>query len=226
MNTNDIVLHNILRNTNDYINSYNNSITYLNNANNNIMTLLVNNSYCYHHYLHNTNSNNTNSNNTSNSQNAYLLNYTLEDFENLSNVNMHALVKIRTANIYYGCIAVPLNDTCPITQEEFSSNEEVTLIKKCGHIFKTHAIENWLIQHQTCPICRDNILTNSKIISYINPDSNKKLFLYSNEFRFYLALHIESLLTNRDSSENEDSDSIDNTNRTEQNTYEFGLFLR
>jgi hypothetical protein len=47
-------------------------------------------------------SNATNSarnNYTSNSPNAYLLNYTLEDFENLSNVNMRDLVKISTAII-------------------------------------------------------------------------------------------------------------------------------
>jgi hypothetical protein len=234
---NEIFLHNILLTTNNYINTYNNSITYLNNTNNNIMTLLLNNSHLYNNYLrNNTNANtpnntnaNTPNNTNANSQNAYLLNYTLEDYENLSNVNIKALVQICTAKINYCCIAVPLNDTCPITQEEFSTNEEVTIIKNCGHIFKNQAIKNWLTQHQTCPICRYNILTNSSIISYINPDNNKKLFLYSNEFRFYLALHIESLLVNRDGPENEDSDSINNTNtnnRTEQNTYEFGLFLR
>jgi hypothetical protein len=198
------------------------------------MTLLLNNYYCYNNYLNSNNSNNSNNNNSnnsnnSNSQNAYLLNYSLEDFENLSDVNMRALIKISTAKINYCCIAVPLNDTCPITQEEFTNNDQVTIIKNCGHIFKTHAIKNWLYQHQTCPVCRYNILTNSNIISYINPDNNKKFFLYSNEFRFYLALHIESLLTNRDSSENEDTntDNTNNTNnRTEQNSYEFGLFLR
>jgi hypothetical protein len=180
----------------------------------------------------NTNSNNTNTNsnnstnNTSNSQNAYLLNYSLEDFENLSDVNMRALIKISTAKINYCCIAAPLNDTCPITQEEFTNNDQVTIIKNCGHIFKTHAIKNWLYEHQTCPVCRYNILTNSNIISYINPDNNKKFFLYSSEFRFYLALHIESLLTNRESSENEDVNNNNTNSRSEHNSYEFGLFLR
>jgi len=249
-NANEILLYNILLNTNNYINSSNNTIDYLNNSiyylnnsinhintnANNSLLLLLNNYYCYNNYLNATNASNatnaTNASNnyTSNSPNAYLLNYTLDDFENLSNVNMRDLVKISTAKITYCCIAVPLNDTCPITQEEFTNNDEVTIIKNCGHIFKTRAINNWLFEHQTCPVCRHNILTNSNIISYINPYNNKRLFLYSNEFRFYLALHIESLLTNRDSSENEDSDSINNTNtntntRTEQNSYEFGLFL-
>jgi hypothetical protein len=242
-NTNEALLYNILCSTNNYINSSNNTIDYLNNSINllntnayNSMLLLLNNYNCYNNYLNANNANNTNNtnnanntnntnntNSTSNSQYAYLLNYNLEDFENLSNVNMRALVKINTAKINYCCIALPLNDTCPITQEEFTNNDQVTIIKNCGHIFKTRAINNWLFEHQTCPVCRYNILTNSNIISYINPDNNKKLFLYSNEFRFYLALHIETLLTSRESSENEDA----NTNtRSEQNSYEFGLFLR
>ena len=235
-NTNEALLYNILRSTNNYINSSNNTIDYLNNSiyylNNSInllntnahnsMLLLLNNYNCYNNYLNANNVNNANNaNNANNSQYAYLLNYTLEDFENLSNVNMRALVKINTAKINYCCIALPLNDTCPITQEEFTNNDQVTIIKNCGHIFKTRAINNWLFEHQTCPVCRYNILTNSNIISYINPDNNKKLFLYSNEFRFYLALHIETLLTSRESSENEDANT-----RSEQNSYEFGLFLR
>lgn len=244
-NTNEIFLHNILLGANNYINSSNNTIDYLNNSinylnnsinhintyANNSMLILLNNYHCYSNYLNANNTNNTNNaniaNNTNNIQNAYLLNYTLEDFENLSDVNMRALIKICTAKINYCCIAVPLNDTCPITQEEFLNNDQVTIIKNCGHIFKTHAIKSWLYQHQTCPVCRYNILTNSNIISYINPNNNKKLFLYSNEFRFYLALYIESLLTNRESSENEDLDNNSHTNtRSDNSSYEFGLFLR
>jgi hypothetical protein len=243
-NTNEILLYNILHSTNNYINSSNNTIDYLNNSinllntnANNSMLLLLNNYNCYNNYLTANNANNANNANiannannvniSSNSPNAYLLNYTLEDFENLSNVNMRALVKINTAKINYCCIAVPLNDTCPITQEEFTNNDQVTIIKNCGHIFKTSAINNWLFEHQTCPVCRHNILTNSNIISYINPDNNNKLFLYSNEFRFYLALHIETLLTSRESSENEDLDNNSHTNsRSDNNSYEFGLFLR
>ena len=243
--TNEIFLNNILHSTNNYINSSNNSITYLNNSitylnnsivqlnttSNNSMLLLLNNYYLYNNYINNTNNNNTNNtNNTNNNntQNAYLLDYTFEDYEELSNVNMRALLKICTARIIYSCIADPVNDTCPITQEEFSSNDQVTIVKNCGHIFKTQAIEDWLYQHQTCPICRHNILANSKLISYINPTTHKKLFLYSNEFRFYLALHIENLLTNRDNPHStiDDDTNADADVNYEQNTYEFGLFLR
>ena len=252
-NTDEIFLNTILHSTNNYINYSNNSIDYLNNSinylnnsivqlntnSNNSMLILLNNYYLYNNYINNTNNtNNTNNinniNNTNNTttNNAYLLNYTFTDYEHLSSVNMRALVKICTARIIYSCITEPLNDTCPITQEEFSNNDNVSIIKNCGHIFKTQAIEDWLYQHQTCPICRHNILTNSKIISYINPTTHKKLFLYSNEFRFYLALHIENLLTNRDNThststmDNDADADADADANNEQNTYEFRLFLR
>ena len=222
-NSNSNSINNSNSNSN-YSNSNSNSNS--NYSNNNINSNNINNNS----NNNNINGNNINSNNNNSSQNAHLINYTLEDYENLSNINMTALIKISTAKINYCCVALPLNDTCPITQEEFTSNDQVTIIKNCGHIFNTRAINNWLHQHQTCPVCRHNILTNSKLISYINPDTNKKLFLYSNEFRFYLALHIESLLTNRDSTHSTssiDDDANTNTNaNNEQNTYEFGLFLR
>ena len=154
-NANEILLHNILHNTNNYITYSNNTINYLMANSNAITALLFNNYNCYNNFLTNntnTNTNNTNTNNThtntNNTQNAYLLSYTLEDYENLSNVNIRALIKICTAKISYCCIALPLNDTCPITQEEFSSNDQVTIVKNCGHIFKTQAIEDWLYQHQ------------------------------------------------------------------------------
>jgi len=243
-NANEILLYNILHSTHNYITSSNTTINYLNNSlhylnnsinhlnsnTNNSMFILLQNYSLYNNYLNtntNTNTNNNNTNNNTNTiQDTDLLNYTLEDFENLSSVNMKALVKICTAKINYSCIAVPLNDTCPITQEEFSRDDYVTLIKNCGHIFKSQAIENWLYQHQTCPICRHNILTNSKIISYINPDTQKKLFLYSNEFRFYLALHIENLLTNRENLHSDSTINDDDVNDDVNNSYEFGLFLR
>ena len=149
-------------------------------------------------------------------QNAYLLHYKLADFEKLSDTNVYAIIKTATEKVFYGDIENPNNDSCSITQEVFSIYDNVTIIKECGHIYKSIAIEKWLKQHQTCPNCRHNILTDTNIISYINPETNKHIFLYNNEFRFYLALHIETLLSNR-----EGSNIIGNNN-----VYEFGVFLR
>jgi hypothetical protein len=163
-------------------------------------------------------------------QNAYLLDYKLEDFEKLSNTNVYAIIKTATEKVFYGNIENPNNDSCSITQEIFSIYDNVTRIKECNHIFNSNAIEKWLIRHQTCPNCRYNILSNTNIISYINPENNKQIFLYNNEFKFYLALYIESLLTNRGSlndAVNNSSPNNSSTNNTSPNNiYEFGVFLR
>jgi hypothetical protein len=147
----------------------------------------------------NANTANTANANTSanNENNAYLLNYDFDDFVKLSNTNIYGLIKSNTIDLYYGNIENPTNDSCAITHEKFSNCDDVTMIKECGHIFNSGAIKQWLIQHQTCPNCRHNILINSNIISYSDPDNNNKtVFLYTNEFKFYLALHIETLLGN------------------------------
>ena len=159
------------------------------------------NNYYNHNYNHtnaNTNVNVSSANTSSaNENNAHLLNYDLDDFIKLSNTNIYALIKLNTNDLYYGNIENPTNDSCAITHEKFSNCDEVTMIKECGHIFNSSAIKQWLIEHQTCPNCRHNILTNSNIISYSDPDNNNKtVFLYTNEFKFYLALHIETLLNN------------------------------
>jgi len=166
---------------------------------------------------------------------AYLLNYDYDDFKKLSNINIYTLIKTSTHELYYGNIENPTNDTCAITHEKFSNCDEVTMIKECGHIFNSCAIKKWLLEHQTCPNCRHNILTNSNIISYLNPENNKTIFLYKSEFKFFLALHIERLLNSRQSNdenennENNEYENYDNENYDNENnslTYDLGLFLR
>jgi hypothetical protein len=47
-----------------------------------------------------------------------------------------------------------VNDTCPISQEKFENDEEITILP-CKHGFKTEYIENWLTkQSSECPVCR------------------------------------------------------------------------
>ena len=77
-------------------------------------------------------------------QNAYLLHYKLADFEKLSDTNVYAIIKTATEKVFYGDIENPNNDSCSITQEVFSIYDNVTIIKECGHIYKSIAIEKWL----------------------------------------------------------------------------------
>ena len=228
---------------NNYISYLNNSVIYLNNS------IIYLNNLMYYNNQHNSYNNQYNSYNSYNNQhnnqhnnqynsynnqhnnqrnnqhnNAYLLNYDLDDFKKLSNINIYALIKVNTLELYYGNIENPTNDTCAITHEKFSNCDEVTMIKECGHIFNSCAIKKWLLEHQTCPNCRHNILTNSNIISYLNPDNNKTYFLYSSEFKFFLALHIETLLTNRQTNNENDEENDDNENNS--SSYDIGLLIR
>jgi hypothetical protein len=213
-NMNATNMDNLLTFSNNYIHYLNNSVNYLNNSINYLNNFMyMNNSYNSTNY--------NNNNNNDNDNNAYLLNYNLDDFKKLSNINIYTLIKSNTNDLYYGNIENPTNDTCAITHEKFSNCDEVTMIKECGHIFNSIAIKKWLIDHQTCPNCRHNILTNSNIISYLNPENNKIFFLYSTEFKFFLALHIETLLTNRQSNDEDENEDESNTS-----TYDIGLLLR
>ena len=231
INNDNINNYNINNDTiNNYISYLNNSVIYLNNSLiylNNLM--YINNQHSYnnqHNSYNNQHNSYNNQHNSYNNQhnNAYLLNYDLDDFKKLSNINIYALIKVNTLELYYGNIENPTNDTCAITHEKFSNCDEVTMIKECGHIFNSCAIKKWLVEHQTCPNCRHNILTNSNIISYLNPENNKTYFLYSSEFKFFLALHIETLLTNRQTNNENDENNDENENNS--SSYNIGLFLR
>lgn len=47
-----------------------------------------------------------------------------------------------------------VNETCPISQEKFENEEEITILP-CKHGFKTEYIENWLSKQSCeCPVCR------------------------------------------------------------------------
>jgi hypothetical protein len=217
-------MDNLLIFSNNYIHYLNNSVNYLNNSItylNNVMHM--NNCYANYNANYNANSspNHNNTNVNSNDNNAFLFNYDFDDFKKLSNINIQSIITSNTVELYYGNIENPTNDTCAITHETFSNCDKVTMIKECGHIFNSCAIKKWLIEHQTCPNCRHNILTNSNIISYLNPENDKMFFLYSTEFKFFLALHIETLLTNRES-----NDENENENENNSSTYDIGLFLR
>lgn len=47
-----------------------------------------------------------------------------------------------------------VNDVCPISQEKFKENEEITILP-CKHGFNSEYIENWLNKQSCeCPVCR------------------------------------------------------------------------
>ena len=49
---------------------------------------------------------------------------------------------------------------CPITMEPIVANTPVMKISQCGHIFKVGALRRWFQNHNTCPLCRGNVIRN------------------------------------------------------------------
>lgn len=50
-----------------------------------------------------------------------------------------------------------LNDTCPITYEEFKHDDEVCLFMHCKHGINSSQIDEYLLRFCRCPLCNRNI---------------------------------------------------------------------
>jgi len=204
-NLNLIMLNNSITNLNNYVRTVNSSINYLNNATANIrymqehinyyyhinnLQLIANNNSTFARENSNPNSNlhsNSNSNSNSNSELTY------EYFEELSLRNLKTIIAKNITECLFATLNEPLNESCSITHEEFTPQHNVSKINVCGHIFNTKAINEWLIDHHSCPNCRYNILTNSNIISYNDQELNKTFFFNIDELiTFFCFIHQSS----------------------------------
>jgi hypothetical protein len=105
---------------------------------------------------HNHNHNNNNNNNTSRRSNAY--SRILRSF--LDPVEVYptpAQIENACVVLRYGDIDQPINNSCPISLDPFYSNDQVTMIRHCSHIFKTTEIQSWFRTNVCCPVCRYDI---------------------------------------------------------------------
>jgi hypothetical protein len=199
------MLNNSITNLNNYVRTVNSSINYLNNATANIRYMQEHINYYYHinnlQLITNNNSAfarenaNSNSNSHSNSQSQSNSNseLTYEYFEELSLRNLKTIIAKNITECLFETLNEPLNESCSITHEEFTPQHNVSKINVCGHIFNTKAINEWLIDHHSCPNCRYNILTNSNIISYNDQELNKTFFFNIDELiTFFCFIHQSS----------------------------------
>jgi hypothetical protein len=53
---------------------------------------------------------------------------------------------------------------CPISLEEFSTEEELCQIKQCRHIFKWSSLQTWFSRNSHCPVCRFDVRTYSNSV--------------------------------------------------------------
>ena len=75
-----------------------------------------------------------------------------------------------TRTIAFRDITNPINIQCPISQENFNPEDEVTQIIHCGHIFCKNSISRWFTSSVHCPICRYDIRTNSESENTSSPE--------------------------------------------------------
>ena len=66
-------------------------------------------------------------------------------------------IEAATRNVRYCDILNPLNRSCPISLENFSDLDIVTVIRQCGHIFNQHELNTWFRSNCRCPVCRYDI---------------------------------------------------------------------
>lgn len=57
----------------------------------------------------------------------------------------------------FGNLQDPLNLECPINFETFSDDDIVSRINSCGHVFGSNALTTWIINNNSCPVCRQLI---------------------------------------------------------------------
>ena len=64
-----------------------------------------------------------------------------------------------TMLVKYGEISIPGNTTCPISLDTFLDEDDVIVIRHCGHIFKPTEFDTWFSSNCRCPTCRYDIRT-------------------------------------------------------------------
>ena len=87
-------------------------------------------------------------------------NNTMLNLQNLSPIIVRptlSQVARSTQFIRFESIERPPNTSCPIIQEDFTSEDTVLRINHCGHIFNYNALMRWFDQSVRCPLCRYDI---------------------------------------------------------------------
>jgi hypothetical protein len=66
-------------------------------------------------------------------------------------------IELATRRVLYRDIVSPINNSCPISMDNFNDNETVTIIRHCGHIFNSDELTTWFQSNSRCPVCRYDI---------------------------------------------------------------------
>lgn len=58
-----------------------------------------------------------------------------------------------------------MHPCCSICFERFQSKSQAVAIKFCGHTFDYYCLVHWLINSQTCPVCRTSVSSMADVVS-------------------------------------------------------------
>ncbi|KAJ6433097.1 hypothetical protein OIU84_020180 [Salix udensis] len=60
-------------------------------------------------------------------------------------------------------IVTSRNDGCVICLEDFRLGEDCQAMSMCKHVFHSGCLEEWLVQNQSCPLCRIDLSFSSHL---------------------------------------------------------------
>ena len=60
-------------------------------------------------------------------------------------------------------IVTSRNDGCVICLEDFQLGEDCQAMSMCKHVFHSGCLEEWLVQNQSCPLCRIDLSFSSHL---------------------------------------------------------------
>ncbi|KAM0863187.1 hypothetical protein ACQ4PT_044761 [Festuca glaucescens] len=79
--------------------------------------------------------------------------------------------------VYGACAAAgsaaapPADDVCAICLGEFEDGEKVRVLPRCGHEFHVRCVDTWLASRDSCPTCRDSVLSGAAAGRGLRPGS-------------------------------------------------------
>jgi hypothetical protein len=113
-------------------------------------------------------------------------------------------IETATRRVRYCDIISPINRSCPISLENFTDNDIVTVIRFCGHIFNTEHLNTWFQNNCRCPVCRYDIR------NYNSSVNNSSLYNETNNI-------INNQQTTNISSQNNSSETNEERNNITRN---------
>ena len=120
-------------------------------------------------------------------------------------------IETATRRVRYCDIVSPINRSCPISLENFTDSDMVTVIRFCGHIFNTEHLNTWFQSNCRCPVCRYDIR------NYNSSINNSSLYNETNNL-------VNNQQTTNNSFQNNSSETNEERNNISRNQSIFNLF--